>query len=210
MRLIALTHVETSHDEAGASLLSFRPDRPFTYRAGQFGLWIAGSAARPFTIASAPGDTYVQLGTRLHPESRIKRALTALAPGDRVHLVGPIGHIAPADDGRPIVFAVQGIGITVARALLRQPAARRRFLIHTGTPYFRPELETLADSAAYPRHREEFSAVLHDATGSAPDAHYIVTGSGAFVSSTRQSLRAAGVPRDRLHTDTFLGLPDRP
>lgn len=38
MKLAALTHVSTRTDSAGASLLSFRPRRPFSYRAGQFGL----------------------------------------------------------------------------------------------------------------------------------------------------------------------------
>jgi ferredoxin-NADP reductase len=169
LRLTRLTYVSTTIDSLGASLLSFRPSAPLVYNAGQFGLWICGAAARPFTIASTPGDEYVQLGTRLHRGSRIKRALGALRPGDRIRLLGAMGRVAPPEDGHPVVFAAQGIGITAARSLLREPATWRRILT---------------------------------------DAHYVVTGSSGFVKSTGEALQAVGIPRDRLHTDSYLGLPD--
>ena len=208
MKFAALTHVDTRTDTAGASLLSFQPRRPFAYRAGQFGLWIVHSTVRPFTIASAPSDEFIQLGTRLHRESRIKRVLSSLRAGDTVRLLGPFGKIAPSDDGHPVVYVAQGIGITPARALIRERPHRHQTLIHVGSPDFRAELEPLVDTAVYPASRDDATAALSAATQDADGAHYVVAGSTAFVNSTSQALRDLDVAPDRIHADGFMGLTD--
>jgi len=208
--LTTLIHVGTTTDESGISLLSFRSSKPFRHTAGQYGLWLRGTAARPFTIASAPEDEFVQLATRLHSESRIKRMLTALTAGDRIRFLGPIGKLAPPEDGRPIVFLAQGIGITPARSLLHQNgAARRRLLIHVGSPHFRDELQPLADQASYPVDREHFVATLEKTVDAERDAYYLVSGSPAFVTSATRALNGFGVDHTRIRSDSFLGLPDR-
>jgi len=209
MQLTTLTHVNATTDEAGGSLLSFTADRPFTHKAGQFGIWFCGGALRPFTIASAPRDEFVQLGTHLHNGSAIKRGLTALRPGDRIRLLGAFGKVAPPEDGRPIVFVAQGIGITVARSLLRQPSNRPRHLIHTGRPYFQDELAPLAETATYPPDRDAFTITLNASLRATPGAHWVITGSPTFVKSTAGILRNNEVDAARLHADGFLGLPDR-
>ena len=208
MKFAALTYVDTRTDSAGASLLSFRPHRPFAYRAGQFGLWIVHGAVGPFTIASAPSDEFIQLGTRLHHGSRIKRALSSLRAGGTLRLVGPFGKIAPSDDGHPVVYVAQGIGITPARALIRERPHRHQALIHVGSPYFRAELEPLVDTAVYPASRDDFKVALSAATQDADDAHYVVAGSTNFVNSTSQALRELDVTPGRIHADGFLGLTD--
>jgi ferredoxin-NADP reductase len=208
MKLAALTYVDTRTDSSGASLLSFRPHRPFAYRAGQFGLWIVHGAVRPFTIASAPSEEFIQLGTRLHRKSRIKRALSSLHAGDTVRLVGPFGKIAPPDDGRPVVYVAQGIGITPARALIRERPHRHQTLIHVGSPDFRAELEPLVDTAVYPADRDDCTRALSAAAADADDAHYVVAGSTTFVNSTSQALRNLGVAPDRIQADGFIGLTE--
>lgn len=209
MPLISLTHVGTRTDDAGASLLSFRPQREFAYRAGQFGLWIVGASARPFTIASAPRDGLIDLGTRLHAGSRIKRALSALRPGGTVRLLGPLGRIAPPDDGTPVTYLVQGVGITAARALLRQGPERPQRLIHVGIPYFRGELEPMVDTAVYPGSRQEFATeAAAAARAGGGDVHFVIAGSTSFVRSTKVLLRGQGVARTRIHADGFVGLSD--
>lgn len=53
-------------DDQGAVALDFRPQRPMRFTAGQHALWhIPGGAVRPFTIASAPEEELVTLGTDL-------------------------------------------------------------------------------------------------------------------------------------------------
>jgi ferredoxin-NADP reductase len=207
--LTTLIHVGTTTGESGVSVLSFRPGKPLRYTAGQYGLWLRGTTARPFTIASAPEDEFVQLATRLGSESRVKRMLAALTAGDRIRFLGPIGKLAPPEDGRPIVFLAQGIGITPARSLLRRPSARRRLLIHVGQPYFQDELHHWADQAIYPVDRAHFVATLEKTVDAERDAHYLVSGSPAFVTSTTRALDGFGVDHTRVRSDSFLGLPDR-
>jgi ferredoxin-NADP reductase len=207
MKFAALTYLDTRPDPAGASLLSFRPHRPLAYRAGQYGLWIIRGAVRPFTIASAPSDEVIQLATRLHRESRIKRALSSLSAGDTVRLLGPFGTIGPPDDGRPVIYVAQGIGITPARALIRERQRRHQTLIHVGSPYFRAELAPLVDTAVYPANRADSTMALTAAAG-ADAAHYVVAGSTTFVDRTSQALRELDVAPDRIHNDGFNGLTD--
>ncbi len=208
MAFVKLFHVRTDTDPAGASLLSFRPAHPFTHKAGQFGLWIAGGSARPFTIASAPGDEFVQLGTHLHSGSRIKRALSALGPGDTVRFLGPIGGIAPPDDGSAVVYVTQGIGVTPARALIRERPARPQTLIHVGAPHFRAELEPLVDEAVFPAGRVDLADALTAAAASGDGSHFLVAGSNGFVRATSALLKQHGIDASHIHADGFLGLPD--
>jgi ferredoxin-NADP reductase len=207
--LTTLSHVGTTTGESGISLLSFRPLKPFHHTAGQYGLWLRGTTARPFTIASAPEDEYVQLATRFESGSRIKRMLAALTAGDRIRFAGPIGKLAPPEDGRPIVFLAQGVGITPARSLLRQPSARRLLLIHVGRPYFQDELQPLAEQATYPIDRQHFVAAVEKTVDAERDAHYLVSGSPAFVTATTRALQGLAVEPARIRSDSFLGLPDR-
>jgi ferredoxin-NADP reductase len=207
--LTTLVHVRTATGESGISLLSFQADKPFHHTAGQYGLWLRGTTARPFTIASAPEDEFVQLATRFDSGSRVKRMLAALTAGDRIRFLGPIGKLAPPEDGRPIVFLAQGVGITPARSLLRRPSPRRRLLIHIGQPYFQDELQPLADQATYPVDRQHFVTALEKTVDLERDAHYLVSGSPAFVTSTTRALQGLAVDHTRIRSDSFLGLPDR-
>lgn len=109
---------------AGGHLLSFRPESGIRFTAGQHGLWLVpGGGAAPFSIASAPQDETIELGTVLHDANRTKSALSALQPGDTVRLLGPLGRLAPPPDGHPIVLVAQGIGITPrGRSCASQPS----------------------------------------------------------------------------------------
>lgn len=208
MALTKLTHVRTETDPTGASLLSFRPTHPLTHEAGQFGLWIVGASARPFTIASSPGDEFIQLGTHLHSASRIKRALSALEPGDTIRLLGPIGRIAPPNDGSPVAYVTQGIGITPARSLIRQRPERKQILIHVGAPHFRAELEPLVDAATFPASRDDLAEELAATAGSHGNAHFLVAGSTEFVREVSTLLRLRNIDKHCIHADGFMGLPD--
>ncbi|NTW38405.1 MAG: FAD-dependent oxidoreductase [Cellulomonadaceae bacterium] len=187
-------------------LLSFRRPSAFSFRAGQHGLWVIGGTGRPFTIASAPQDGYLQLATRTSSGSAVKQRLARLVPGDRVGFVGPIGSLQPPQDGAPVVLVTQGIGVTPARSLLRQSDDRTRVLLHTGTPYFAAELSRLADLAEFPQSRAEHADRLHALVPEHPGAHFLISGSQVFVRSTSGALLAAGVPKRQIRRDAFLGL----
>ncbi|MCU1475260.1 oxidoreductase [Amnibacterium sp.] len=106
--------------EDGVLRLTFAPERPVRFRAGQYveltlpgGRGDGRGSRRVFSAASSPLAPELVVVTRLaEPASSFKRRLAGLRPGDRV-AGGALGgdFVAPADDGPQVWFA-GGIGIT--------------------------------------------------------------------------------------------------
>jgi glycine betaine catabolism B len=102
--------------------LSFRPQRPIAFRAGQFmELTLPHSGAdvrglrRTFSIASAPVEQdIIRFGLRrAERSSSFKTALLALNPGETVTATAVGGDfLLPKDDDRPLLLVASGIGIT--------------------------------------------------------------------------------------------------
>ncbi len=105
----------------------FAPDRPFTFRPGQYLEWTLGHRfsdnrgnRRFFTIASAPteADGMVRLGAKFYePKSSFKRALDAMKLNDAIsvsHLAGDF--VLPKDKKKKLVFIAGGIGVTPFRS----------------------------------------------------------------------------------------------
>ena len=108
---------------------AFRFERPDDYEfvAGQYGAFTLETAdgiqVKDFTHASAPGDAFIELTTRL-TGSAYKKALQALRPGDVVTLSGPNGKLTVPDDVTKAAFLVGGVGITPARSIVRDAVQR--------------------------------------------------------------------------------------
>jgi ferredoxin-NADP reductase len=108
---------------------SFRFERPdgFEYRAGQFVSWSVptreGEQTKPFTLSSAPGDSYLELTTRL-TGSPFKDGLLGLRSGDRVGFEGPHGTMVAPDGAPRIAFLAGGVGVTPARSIIRDSVQR--------------------------------------------------------------------------------------
>lgn len=112
----------------GADVVMMRFERPegFDFVAGQWMRLTLGTAegdvTATFTIASAPGDDWLEIATRLSG-SAFKTALDALEPGARVGMAGPGGRMGLPGAGR-VAFLVGGVGVTPARSMLRDAAQR--------------------------------------------------------------------------------------
>lgn len=202
----------------GAVALRFAPRRPLVRTAGQHGLWqIPGGGVAPFTIASAPEEQHVVLATRAGTHSRLKRALTALQPGARVRVGGPLSSFTLDGAGDDVVLLAQGIGITPFRAMLAHVALTgtgvRSRLVHVdsvgGHPY-RADTASTATEASYPQDRDAFTENLDAAHTDRPGATWFVAGSRSFVSTTSATLRAHGVPPGRVRRDAFYGWSGSP
>jgi ferredoxin-NADP reductase len=110
--------------------LSFRPQRPVRFSAGQYmELTIPHARAdargmrRIFSIASAPAETEViRFGLNTaEPSSSLKSALLALQPGEIVAATSVAGDFTlPKDASRKLLFAAGGIGITPFMSQLEQ------------------------------------------------------------------------------------------
>jgi len=107
------------------TIRSIRLTRPegFAFRTSQAVRIVLGEEARPFSIASGPERNYLEFAAR-RSESEFKRAFFALAPGDKVRIIGPRGRFFLEEDV-PGVLAAGGIGITPMRSMLQHAADAR-------------------------------------------------------------------------------------
>ncbi len=208
-----LDFVALDHDPAGAVALHFRARKPLAYRARQHGLWfVPGGGAKPFTIASAPEEEVVTLGTSLASGSRFKRALAALAPGDTIRLFAPLARFTLDGVGHEVVLLAQGLGVTPFRAILRHAALRglatQITLVHVGKEHaFRADT-AVATAAHYPASREEFARQVAAIAAAQPGATYFISGASGFVRDTAALLRERGIAPAQIRRDTFFGIAD--
>lgn len=206
-----LQFVGMEPDGEGATALYFRSDKPLNYEAGQHGLLVVPRFhIRPFTVASAPGEDRVMLGTTLNSKSGFKRALLALQVGGTARLIGPLGSFTLARTAPSVVMLTQGIGVTPFRSMLRHAAmssiGRRTTLIHVGAQHpFRIDTEADATNSSYPTSRGNFEHDLDSAVAAQPSATFMISGSPAFVASTVARLKAKGVNTSDIRRDKFYG-----
>jgi glycine betaine catabolism B len=180
------------------------------HKAGQHGLFVVGSLARPhiFSLASSPEEPYVMVGTHVGSNSPFKRKLMVLREGERVFMFGPILFFTFQKRVTDYVFLAQGIGITPFRSMLVHahdtPLAVSTTLIHVdkANHTYRELTEQYATKAAYPTNPEEFQALVRQQD---PHSSFYLSGSPRFVAATKQLLRECGVPRSRMRSDWFLG-----
>ena len=211
MQIVTLHVTTQSSDGHGGDAVHFRPDRPIRFTAGQHAFWrIPEGGIHPFTIASAPEEEIVTLGTSLASQSPLKRAIAALAEGDRVRLVGPLADFTLDPTSPAVVMLAQGVGVTPYRSVLRHLDLAGRSLDTTllqvaAEHPFRNDTESLAGTSQFVTSREEYAARLAEVVARRPQASYMVSGSREFVGSTTAALRAAGIARAQVKRDTFYG-----
>jgi ferredoxin-NADP reductase len=206
-----LTLSDTDHHPDGTAALHFRPARPLRFTAGQYGLWIvAGGGARSLTIASAPEEERITIGTTLHPSSRFQRALGALEIGSSVHVVGPVGGFTLAGTAPEVVMLAEGACITPFRSMLRHAAltgsTKITTLVHLGAWHpFGADTAEAAGEAWYPTTREEFWLTVRDAARDQREATFMVSGSPAFVRSTSALLAGELISSAQIRRDRSYG-----
>jgi predicted ferric reductase len=185
---------------AGGQFLHWRILRP--------GLWWQ---AHPYSLSAAPTGTRMRITVKdLGDHSA---ALAALSPGTPVAFEGPYGAFtADARQGDRVLLVGAGVGITPIRALLEElpkrvdvvvalRASRREELV------LRDEIAELVARRGGvlreligPRERVDLAASL------APhlrDRDVYVCGPNGFTATVTATARAAGVPVDRIHHESF-------
>jgi glycine betaine catabolism B len=212
IHVVGLDHAGTEFD-AGTAAVHLAPRRPFRFTAGQYGLWsLPGGGIKPFTIASAPEEDLLTLGTELGSGSRFKRAVGALRIGATVHLVGPLGRFTLEGTRDSVVMLAQGMAVTPFRSMLRHMSItgveKRTTLVHVGAPHaFRRDTEVTAHEAAYPSSRQEFLDEITAVVLAQPQATFMVAGAPAFVSATVSCLTNLAVRPSQLRRNLFYGYP---
>lgn len=189
---------------------AFSPDRPLRFVAGQYieldvphGVADTRGRRRMFSVLSAPGDEVVVATRHPAPGSSYKRALAALAPGDRVRVTSVHGDFVWPADG-PVLLVGAGIGVT---PFLSQLAAHRDrdIVVVLGEreeqPYVR-ELEASGARVVRLPVEEVDGPTIERLVPDLADRTALVSGRPDFVDAVAGALR--GRVR-RIKRDHFLG-----
>jgi ferredoxin-NADP reductase len=165
---------------------------------------------KPFSLASAPGEDRVLIGTSLASASAFKRRMAALRPGDPVTLRGPVNTFTLDGAGDQVVLLAQGVGITPMRSMLSHivlsKLAVQSLLLHVASAghAYRKETEQWAGTAGYSDHADQFRAAATEAALAYPHATFFVAGASPFVASTAGLLRRSGVADRQIRQDKYL------
>jgi ferredoxin-NADP reductase len=183
---------------------------------------------RHISLVTSPTDVgVVGLATRLR-DSAFKQTLAELEVGDAVEVEEPKGSfLLPEDTSAEYVFLAGGIGITVFRSMLRYIAARqlpyRITLVYSNrdresTPFFDElgELEerieglrvvlTMTDDPGWEGETRHIDAeMLREHLGDLDGRAFFVAGPPGMAQGVEEALLEAGVPEERVQTDSFSG-----
>lgn len=183
---------------------------------------------RHISLVTSPTEHgVVGLATRLR-ETAFKRTLAELEVGDEVQVEEPKGSfLLPEDTQADYVFVAGGIGITVFRSMLRYIAVKglpyRITLVYSNrdreSSAFLDELEelerridglrvilTMTDEPGWEGETRRLDAgVLGELVGGLDGKTFLVAGPPAMANAVAESLLAAGVPEERVRSDSFSG-----
>lgn len=200
--------------------------------AGQFFVWrfLDGpgwSAGHPFSLAAAPDRNELVIAARIVGDGTER--LTRLTPGTPVMIEGPYGHMTGAlRQGRKLLMLAAGAGVAPMTALLEAEAYAPGDAVLITRDHAPSELMRAAAIARLVRERgvrhfaldgarshgaSSWIPATHDAWRGtdllrhlAPDLeHYDVylCGPLPWMAAVRADLHAAGVARDRIHSEAF-------
>lgn len=201
--------------------LRLEPERPLRYRAGQhLGLWTASGVARPYSLASLPGDDgFLEFHIDCqHPGAFVDVART-LKAGDPVRLGELRGGALQYDPDwqeRPLLLLAAGTGLgplwAVLREALRQEHQGPIRVLHlardSGEHYLAEPLKQSAQAHSNLQidliSAADFQNALVSLRITSRQTVALVCGSPASVEAFSKRLFIAGLPRGQLLADVFV------
>lgn len=211
----------TAHDTSrSVRSYHFRTEGPLHYLAGQFveltlpGSHDQGGATRQLTLSSEPHEATAAVTVDLAEyRSSFKHHLAGMTAGDEIDVSQAMGDfVLPLDTSRPMAWVAGGVGVTPFRSLalaLKHEAGHHsvRFIHAYSKPQhhdlFRQQIEPVVND--YNQHGGRISVqdVLGVVQDSATDIY--IAGPETMVHSLSTGLQAAGIEKERIITDAFLG-----
>lgn len=192
-------------------------------RAGQFFRWRFLTkdlwwAANPYSLSLDPATEGLRITVKI--EGRHSAALMRLRPGTRVVAEGPAGGLTAARRRRGKVLLIAGgVGVTPLRALFASLPADYGDLTLLVRAASWPDVPLRAELDAIARQRGArvgylvgrraqgydplHAAALRQIVPDLADHDVFLCGPEAMTVAARAALREAGVPRRRIHTESF-------
>jgi ferredoxin-NADP reductase len=226
---VRVTSVEPEGDGVVSVYMSGRDLDRLPTDAGQFFGWrfLDGpgwTRANPWSLSAAPGARGLRITVKAAGDGSAR--LRGLRPGTRVLLEGPYGRLSARVRTAPRVALIgAGVGIAPLRALAEQlpyaPGDAAVLYRHSGAPLFRHEWDVLARQRGLavhllPGHRRAPGSWLGDGLppvddvtvlcGLLPDIaqrDVFVCGPEQWTADVVRTAMAAGVPAERIHTESF-------
>ena len=225
--------IERRPEVPGVETFIFEPTEPATWKPGQFLHYVLHheptderGSDRWFTVASAPYEGHVHITTRFindgvdGQQSSFKKALKALEVGGEAMEVSDVdGDFTVEDPNGEYVFIAGGIGVTPYRAILKQldhdGAALNVTLLYGNRDEnvpFKAEFDEIASrqpgfKVSYLIGTRLDEAAIRAAIPDLTKPIFYVSGPEPMVEAMHGTLRALGVPAERLKGDWFPGYP---
>jgi predicted ferric reductase len=192
--------------------LDAEPGQFFRWRFLTRSLWWS---SHPFSLSAAPGADMMRITVKNLGDH--SQSLAGLQPGTRVFAEGPYGAFTPGGSGRGVLLLAGGVGITPLRAIFATLPGHVT-LIYRATSeqdiVFRDELDAIAAARGATVHylvgsRAEIGGdplsprVLRSMVPDLDQQDAYVCGPAGMTSAAVAALRAAGVPRQRIHFESF-------
>jgi predicted ferric reductase len=192
--------------------LDAEPGQFFRWRFLTRSLWWS---SHPFSLSAAPGADMMRITVKdLGDHSQ---ALARLQPGTRVFAEGPYGAFTPGESGRGVLLLAGGVGITPLRAIFATLPGHVTLIYRASSEQdivFRDELDAIAAARGATVHylvgsRAEIGGdplsprVLRSIVPDLDQQDAYVCGPSGMTSAAVQALRAAGMPRQRIHFESF-------
>jgi predicted ferric reductase len=192
--------------------LQAEPGQFFRWRFLARGMWWQ---SHPYSLSAVPSDDLMRITVREMGDN--SNMLRSLRPGTRVIAEGPFGAFTPARTGRSILLLAGGVGITPLRAMFAALTGKIT-LIYRASSWqdivFRPELDAIAAAKNATVHyvvgtRTDLGADPLSASvlrRLAPGLHRMdvyLCGPPGMTGTTVAALAEAGVPRRRIHYESF-------
>ncbi|MCB9818723.1 FAD-dependent oxidoreductase [Candidatus Nomurabacteria bacterium] len=193
------------------------------WKAGQHAIftlpeaYVEGKTWRPFSVASAPSENVIRIGTIVPPEpSSFKQKLVSLQPGDKVRMFGPYGELCLKSNMKKIVAVAGGIGITPFRAIICDLANNGKnvdfHLIYSAKSehVYKNELENWKHKLpnlkiTYTTTADEVNAELLNEVDNSKDTHFLLSGAPGMIEALRKNLIDNQVTKNHIINDPFKG-----
>lgn len=220
-----LTFKEKIQESEEVYSFIFASDKLPVWKAGQHAIFtlpgkkVTEKTWRPFSVASAPHEGEVRIGTILSPTpSSFKQNLLILKPGEKVRMFGPYGELYIRPKMKKVVAVAGGIGITPFRSIIADLTNKQSdvslTLIYASSNEnytYKNELDNWAStnknvSIIYVTGAEEvYKSLEEEINKHKNEAHYFISGAPKMIAGVRESLLKNNIDKKQIFNDPFKG-----